>query len=53
MPFEVENASRRPGDPAILYASSELAKNELGWTPEKPDIVDIVRDAWRFHQQWQ
>ncbi|WP_330252735.1 UDP-glucose 4-epimerase GalE [Nocardia sp. NBC_00565] len=51
MPFEVEAAPRRPGDPATLYASSELAQRELGWAPEKPDIVDIVRDAWRFHQQ--
>lgn len=50
-PFEIENAPRRPGDPATLYASSELAQRELGWTPEKPDIVEIVRDAWRFHQQ--
>ncbi|MEV6276673.1 UDP-glucose 4-epimerase GalE [Nocardia sp. NPDC051832] len=50
MPFEVEHAPRRPGDPATLFASSELAQRELGWAPEKPDIVDIVRDAWRFHQ---
>ncbi|PXX53435.1 UDP-glucose 4-epimerase [Nocardia tenerifensis] len=50
LPFEVEHAPRRPGDPATLFASSELAQRELGWTAEKPDIVDIVRDAWRFHQ---
>ncbi|WP_328402632.1 UDP-glucose 4-epimerase GalE [Nocardia sp. NBC_00403] len=50
VPFDLETAPRRPGDPATLYASSELAKQELGWTPEKLDIVDIVRDAWRFHQ---
>ncbi|MFG1796726.1 UDP-glucose 4-epimerase GalE [Nocardia sp. NPDC049149] len=51
VPFELENAPRRPGDPATLYASSERAQRELGWTPEKPDIADIVQDAWRFHQQ--
>ncbi|MFI6041923.1 UDP-glucose 4-epimerase GalE [Nocardia sp. NPDC051321] len=51
MPFEVASEPRRPGDPATLYASSQLARDELGWTPEKPDILDIVRDAWRFHQQ--
>ncbi|WP_330231412.1 UDP-glucose 4-epimerase GalE [Nocardia sp. NBC_00508] len=50
-PFEVETAPRRPGDPAMLYASSELAHNELEWRPQKPDIVEIVRDAWRFHRQ--
>lgn len=32
-------------------ASSDLAQTELGWKPEKPEIIDIVRDAWRFHRQ--
>jgi UDP-glucose 4-epimerase len=49
-PFDVEFAPRRPGDPAVLYASSTLAQHELGWTPQKPDIHDIVSDAWEFHQ---
>ncbi|WP_280222065.1 UDP-glucose 4-epimerase GalE [Nocardia neocaledoniensis] len=48
--FETEVAPRRPGDPAVLYASSELAQNELGWRPTRPDIVHIVVDAWKFHQ---
>ncbi|MEV0550629.1 UDP-glucose 4-epimerase GalE [Nocardia salmonicida] len=48
--FDVETAPRRPGDPAVLYASSELAHRELGWAPTKPDIIDIVGDAWKFHQ---
>ncbi|MFE1595468.1 UDP-glucose 4-epimerase GalE [Nocardia sp. NPDC058705] len=48
--FNVETAPRRPGDPAVLYASSELARRELGWTPTKPGIIDIVGDAWKFHQ---
>ncbi|MFF2395633.1 UDP-glucose 4-epimerase GalE [Nocardia sp. NPDC058114] len=48
--FEVETAPRRPGDPAVLYASAEPAKRELGWSPTNPDIVDIVGDAWKFHQ---
>lgn len=48
--FDVEIAPRRPGDPAILYASSDLAQRELGWKPEKPDIADIVADAWAFHR---
>ena len=48
--IEVEIAPRRPGDPATLYASSALARTELGWIPEKPQITDIVADQWRFHQ---
>ncbi|MGI5219308.1 UDP-glucose 4-epimerase GalE [Nocardia sp. CA-290969] len=48
--FDVEIAPRRPGDPATLYASSDLAHSELGWKPEKPDITHIVADAWTFHR---
>lgn len=42
---------RRPGDPARLIASSEKAKAELGWKPEKPDLTDMVNDAWQYHRQ--
>ena len=42
------DAPRRPGDPPILVASSERARQELGWTPEKPDLATIVGDAWTW-----
>jgi UDP-glucose 4-epimerase len=41
-------ADRRPGDPAVLVASSERAQRELGWRPRRADIAGIVRDAWDF-----
>lgn len=41
-------ADRRSGDPAVLVASSERAKQELGWRPERTDLTGIVRDAWEF-----
>jgi UDP-glucose 4-epimerase len=41
-------AARRPGDPAVLVASSEKARSELKWEPNKADITEIVRDAWTF-----
>lgn len=47
-PLPVEMAPRRPGDPAELVASSAKARAELGWTPAKPDLRDIVADAWTF-----
>jgi UDP-glucose 4-epimerase len=50
-PIPVEMAPRRPGDPAQLVASSGKAKTELGWTPHKPDLHDIVADAWTFMQR--
>ena len=37
---------RRPGDPAVLVASSEAIKAELGWNPRYPDLHDIVKSAW-------
>jgi len=43
-------APRRPGDPAILLASSERAREELGWTPRFEQLDDIVRTAWVWHQ---
>jgi UDP-glucose 4-epimerase len=46
IPAEV--APRRAGDPAVLVASSERARSELGWKPERPDIATIVNDAWEF-----
>jgi UDP-glucose 4-epimerase len=41
-------AERRPGDPAVLIASSELAREELGWRPSRTDLATIVNDAWTF-----
>lgn len=49
--IRAEVAPRRPGDPAVLVASSEKIRRELGWTPRHPDIVDIVRSAWLWHQR--
>ncbi|MGI5269101.1 UDP-glucose 4-epimerase GalE [Nonomuraea sp. CA-218870] len=37
---------RRPGDPAVLVASSERIQRELGWKPERTELRDIVSDAW-------
>ncbi|MEU5973955.1 UDP-glucose 4-epimerase GalE [Streptomyces sp. NPDC047315] len=43
-------APRRPGDPAVLVASADAARERLGWTPARPDLTTIVADAWRFAQ---
>lgn len=47
-------AARRPGDPAVLIASSDKIKNELGWEPEFQDLHLIIESAWlwlRRHMQ--
>lgn len=47
-PIPVRSAPRRPGDPAVLVASSDAARAELGWRPERTDLETIVADAWAF-----
>jgi UDP-glucose 4-epimerase len=48
-PVAWEPAPRRPGDPAVLYASADRARNELGWRPKYADLEVIVRHAWQWH----
>ena len=43
-------APRRAGDPAVLIASSEKIKRELGWQPEFQDLRIIIESAWRWLQ---
>jgi UDP-glucose 4-epimerase len=49
-PIPVEEAERRPGDPAVLIASSEKIERELGWKREFDKLDDIVSSAWKWHQ---
>ncbi len=51
LPIPVEEVERRPGDPAVLIASSEKIERELGWTREFDKLDDIVASAWKWHQQ--
>lgn len=48
-PLTRRSAPRRPGDPAVLYASAQRIRQDLGWTPKYADLDTIVRDAWRWH----
>ena len=43
------SAPRRPGDPAVLYASAVRIRSELGWVPQRAALDTIVSDAWRWH----
>ncbi|HDL07757.1 MAG TPA: UDP-glucose 4-epimerase GalE [Desulfobacteraceae bacterium] len=45
------SSKRRPGDPAVLIASSEKIKSELGWKPRYEDMETIIRSAWIWHQK--
>lgn len=48
IPTEV--VARRPGDPAVLVASSSRILGELGWRPEKQKLATILGDAWAWLQ---
>jgi UDP-glucose 4-epimerase len=50
-PIPVEEMPRRPGDPAVLIASSAKIETDLGWKPKYIQLDDIVRSAWEWHQQ--
>jgi len=50
-PIPAEIHPRRPGDPAVLVASSEKAMRELGWKPKYTQLDEIVRTAWVWHQK--
>ncbi len=41
---------RRPGDPPMLVAAGERIRSVLGWEPRKPELVEMIADAWAFSQ---
>jgi UDP-glucose 4-epimerase len=49
-PVPAAVAPRRAGDPSVLVAASDRAREELGWKPERTELTGIVRDAWEFTQ---
>lgn len=48
--IKVKTAPRRPGDPPVLVANSELALRTLGWSAKK-DLPEMVSSAWRWMQK--
>ena len=49
-PIPIEIGPRRPGDPAVLVASSARIRQELGWQPQYPGLRTIVEHAWTWHR---
>lgn len=49
-PILAKITPRRAGDPAQLIASSEKAKEILGWTPEHNSLEEIISTAWNWHK---
>ena len=34
----------------MLVAAADLIRSELGWEPRKPELEQMVGDAWAFAQ---
>jgi UDP-glucose 4-epimerase len=43
-------APRRPGDPAVLFASSARIQGDLGWASRYGDLDVIIETAWRWRR---
>ncbi|QXI62506.1 UDP-glucose 4-epimerase [Paracoccus marcusii] len=41
---------RRGGDAVKLVCGSTRAKAELGWSPDRSTMPQMIADAWRWHQ---
>lgn len=52
-PVPYRQGPRRMGDPAVLVASVQRARQELGWQPQRSSLDQIVRDAWAWHRTGQ
>jgi UDP-glucose 4-epimerase len=44
----VEVGLRRPGDPAVLIASSRAIQRDLGWEPRHQELEVIISSAWSW-----
>ena len=49
-PIPAREEARRAGDPSTLIASSDKAKEILGWRPEFDDLETIISTAWNWHK---
>jgi len=47
--FPIQTGPRRPGDPPVLIASNQKARDVLGWIPEQSSIENIIASAWKWH----
>lgn len=49
-PIPVVETERRAGDPAVLVASSDKIRRELGWQPKYEELQTIIETAWNWHR---
>jgi len=42
--------ARRAGDPAVLVASNDRAREVLGWQPRRGSLEELIGSAWAWRQ---
>lgn len=47
----VRDDPAREGDPPVLVADSALARRELGWSPQYPELETIIAHAWQWERK--
>ena len=50
-PIPAKVAGRRPGDPARLTASSQLAQELLGWKAQYSDVDTLIKTSWDAYKK--
>lgn len=50
-PINLRFAKRREGDPPVLIAKAEKAKELLGWVPQYTDLEAALKTAWTWHSK--
>lgn len=46
-----EEGPRRAGDCTKLVSGSTRAQSELNWVPKKSNLMQMIQDAWRWHNK--
>jgi UDP-glucose 4-epimerase len=49
VPHEI--TGRRAGDPPVLVASNDRAREVLGWQPRRGDLKQMIGSAWEWRQR--
>ena len=49
VPHEI--TERRAGDPPVLVASNDKARDVLGWTPKRGSLEEMIGSAWAWRQR--
>jgi UDP-glucose-4-epimerase GalE len=49
--IETVEEEPRAGDPPILVAKADRARELLGWSPQRSDVSQIIEDAWAWHRK--